>query len=334
MNTQLEIIIPTYNRSNSLASTLEQLLAESSPVKECRITILDNASEDTTPFVCEQYQKNHPSLRYIRHPKNIGMGANICRALELAEKPYYWLIGDDENYDFTHWSEVEKALQQQADCIVVADFTLVERSRFDVISQLGLLSAGIYKTEHLSSEVLQNAYANILNMFPHMALICHLFNKNATFFITSKPITLWGTSNPDPKGKAYIRGAKSETLLCPRLKHMHLIPAWYNCLQLISDAEDRSTLINRTHAFSRLTQHQSFFKFIKEQLAINKTLFNDYFDNSWDLFKPLSYINKVNFLCALMWLHVPPFYKKESVQNTRSISLFWGLVRYRYSKQS
>lgn len=304
MKDKLEIIIPTYNRVKNLTQTLDQLLAETSPVKNCLITILDNCSDDDTQKYCAQVQNRNQNIKYVRHEKNIGMGANITRAMEIASKPYYWLIGDDDNYDFTAWSEVEEAMAQESDCIVVADFTMVDDTLASKVGQLGLLSAGIYKTENVTADVLQNAYANIVNMFPHMALICDLVNKKGSFYATKSPIALWGISNPDPKGYAYIRGAKKVSNLCPRLKKAYLLPASFNCFEMIIDESERTFFINNLHKLSKLTKHLSFFDLMSEQIMHNKLLFNNDEQNVYDLYRQLNFNNKVTFISAYLYVNL------------------------------
>ena len=288
----LEILIPTYNRQKDLLHSLQQLLHRNSPVRNCRITVLDNASEDDTRGVCLQMARQHANLRYIRHEKNIGMGANICAAMAMASLPYYWVVGDDDSYDFSRWTQVEEALSRGADCAVVADFTLTDESYPSLLNQLGLLSAGIYKTANVTSEVLQNAYANIMNMFPHLALVCRLVNDKKKFIVAS-PVAVWGTDNPDPDGKAYIRGSKDETSLCPRLKYMWLQPAWQNILQMLDDKQLRRLCMNQGYKYSKLSSSApNDRKYIKNICKTNLIYFHGYYANIVDIFFTFSLKNK------------------------------------------
>ena len=112
MNTKdrLQIILPTYNRAPQLKRTLEQLLADDSPVKDFDITILDNRSTDGTSNVIKNAQSLHPNIKHIRHRHNVGGNANIAKALEMGEKKYLWVICDDDLYDWTGWSNVEELI--------------------------------------------------------------------------------------------------------------------------------------------------------------------------------------------------------------------------------
>ena len=111
----LEIILITYNRKPCLERTLNALFAENSPVKDLDITIIDNASTDATPELLAQFKQKHSNLKVIRNNKNIGPNANIAKIFEIAQKPYFWPLCDDDTYDFSAWQDVENAIKQQAD---------------------------------------------------------------------------------------------------------------------------------------------------------------------------------------------------------------------------
>ncbi|MDR1685515.1 MAG: glycosyltransferase, partial [Desulfovibrio sp.] len=122
----LEIFIITYNRKKQLAATLQTLFAEKSPVRGVRFTILDNASTDGTDGLCEDYAKRYSNIRHIRHPKNIGGNANICRAFEMAGKEYVWVLADDDGYNWSRWPQIENAMREGYDGIFT---TLLNLSR-------------------------------------------------------------------------------------------------------------------------------------------------------------------------------------------------------------
>jgi len=108
LETVLELILVTYNRSASLDNTLRQL-AES-PFARCRITVLDNCSTDDTAAVTAFYRDKFPDFYVIRHPRNIGGDYNFLRAIEISTHRYTWIVCDDDNYDFTHADEVVSAI--------------------------------------------------------------------------------------------------------------------------------------------------------------------------------------------------------------------------------
>ena len=118
-DTLLEIFLITFNRSACLNNTLNQL--KDSPFARCQFSVLDNCSTDDTPQIIEKYKDQFPGYRVIRHIRNIGGDNNYLRAVELSTALYTWIICDDDNYDFTHVSEVLAAIEScKYDLIYVA----------------------------------------------------------------------------------------------------------------------------------------------------------------------------------------------------------------------
>ena len=105
----LEIIIPTFNRADTLQKTVETLL--NSPVGNCKITILDNNSKDNTKEVVEAFQGQYENVKYIKNRYNYGLAGNICKALTLPTEKYFWIVFDDTGLDFSNWEYIEKGLK-------------------------------------------------------------------------------------------------------------------------------------------------------------------------------------------------------------------------------
>jgi glycosyltransferase involved in cell wall biosynthesis len=100
----MEIILITYNRSACLDNTLSQLA--DCQFAGCRMTVLDNCSTDDTPKITAKYIDKFPIYCIIRHPRNIGGDYNYLRAIELSTSLYTWILCDDDNYDFRYAQEV------------------------------------------------------------------------------------------------------------------------------------------------------------------------------------------------------------------------------------
>src|SRR5690349_9740053 len=93
----LTLIVPTYNRADSLELLLRTL------ADECRglagavsVLVSDNASTDRTPEVTRAAQAAWPELLVQRHPANCGPEENFCTGVERVESRYFWIIGDDD----------------------------------------------------------------------------------------------------------------------------------------------------------------------------------------------------------------------------------------------
>lgn len=94
----LTIAIPTYNRSARLAQQIKRLVNSiGEQWAHCRLLILDNASTDDTPAVCQAWQAQLGArLRVVRQPRNLGLIGNLCSCIRLTDTPYLWTVSDDD----------------------------------------------------------------------------------------------------------------------------------------------------------------------------------------------------------------------------------------------
>ena len=204
---KLEIVLITYNRYKDLDNTLKQFV--SSPFSECKITILDNCSDDKTPEICEKYLNLYPKMNIIRHKKNIGGNANILRAVETSNSIYTWIICDDDSYDFSECKDIINAIDSEKfDLISPGSQGEQEWERGLSTSVKKLVEKGsnyfiarsfvpgiIFKTELFDSVCLVNGYANIHNLFPHFPFANKSLENDFTIYISQKNIITMGIDN-------------------------------------------------------------------------------------------------------------------------------------------
>lgn len=230
---EMEIVLITYNRCKYLENTLKQFL--DSPFKDCKFTILDNCSPDDTPEVCKKYQNLFSNIQIIRHETNIGGNANILRAVETSSSKYTWLLGDDDNYDFSESQDVIDAVcSNKYDFIYVSspllptnkknpsDKSLTEilkekniikgtskqstreiyvKELIDIIKgkyfmDMAFISAYIFRTNDYDSDTLIKAYDNIPNFFPQFAYINKTVENNSFLYKSKNDLIIQG-DNPD-----------------------------------------------------------------------------------------------------------------------------------------
>lgn len=204
---KLEIVLITYNRSKDLDNTLKELL--DSPFSSCKITILDNSSDDETPEVCQKFQKLYSQMKVIVHPKNIGANPNILRAVETSKSLYTWIMCDDDHYDFKNCDDVIWAIESgKFDIISIGapgqydwekglkttSKELVEKgSKYFIV--FSFVPGFIFKTNLFDSMCMVEGYYNVPNMYPHFPFINKSFEENFSIFTSKKNIIIRGTKN-------------------------------------------------------------------------------------------------------------------------------------------
>lgn len=92
----VSICVPTYNRVDLLEKSLRTICAQSYTPLE--ILISDNCSDDGTEKLGRQLARADSRVRYVRHPRNIGMHANHNFCIEASRGEFLCFFHDDDLY--------------------------------------------------------------------------------------------------------------------------------------------------------------------------------------------------------------------------------------------
>lgn len=326
ISNKLEIIIPTYNRKPYITHTLEQLTAADSPVKNCSITVLDNASTDGTRELLADFARQFPTIKPVRNPRNIGGNANISRAFELPQKEYFWVLADDDEYDWSGWNEVEQAMQDKQALIVVNHEILPPHTQpapANLMRLLTFVPASIHRTDTLTSEALINIYYNIPTWFAQLAAVAEVFNKNLPYRMVSKNIVLCG-KNDNHQGLEYHR--RTEGLDDPfRLSYFEV-----NYLKALGVLKDKKIRAAACEQF--LGRKKSFFLAVQESFKQNMIEYGHYFGNYTAPLPVLSNWQRVRFVLAIICNYITFFLLYPKYARKRKCFLK-RLQDYQHGKQ-
>lgn len=95
----LTFAVPTYNGHNSICDTLDSILdsVTDSNRSQVEILVIDNASQDNTRELVQNYQKNYQGIiRIVTNDENIGYDKNIDKLFLESEGLYVKIIADDD----------------------------------------------------------------------------------------------------------------------------------------------------------------------------------------------------------------------------------------------
>jgi|GEM_PF-2128178 len=193
----LEIILVTYNRARYLDATLEKLRA--SPIAKCKFTVLDNASSDATPEVCQKHAPSFPNFHVRRNRFNVGISGNYLRALETARSEYTWMLCDDDDYDFSHFDEIVEAVtSRQYDLIsvgvpnhsvlprgvVIRAPDLIQDHRYNFFYTGSFIPCTIFRTSLVVPEMVLEGYYHIHTIFSNLFFFVYAVKQNALVYVT------------------------------------------------------------------------------------------------------------------------------------------------------
>ncbi|MBM4439462.1 MAG: glycosyltransferase family 2 protein [Candidatus Rokubacteria bacterium] len=93
----VSVCVPTFNRPQYLAASLRSICAQS--YDRLEILISDNASTDgETERIGREFAAKDPRVRYVRHPKNLGLYPNHNYCIEASRGELLCLFHDDDEY--------------------------------------------------------------------------------------------------------------------------------------------------------------------------------------------------------------------------------------------
>ncbi len=112
---KLNIIIPTYNRAESLGKTLLSLATAASPPNfEIEVTVVDNNSTDETRSIVEEMAAHFSKIKleYLFEEKQ-GRSFALNTGIKNADGELLSAIDDDEEIDKQWFIEVEKTFRER-----------------------------------------------------------------------------------------------------------------------------------------------------------------------------------------------------------------------------
>src|SRR4051794_32697132 len=88
----VSVCIRVFNGQDYVGVCIDYALGQTFP--DFELLVVDNCSDDRTPEIVRSYHDQR--IRYIRNDRNLGMGGNFNRCLELARGKYIVIIPHDD----------------------------------------------------------------------------------------------------------------------------------------------------------------------------------------------------------------------------------------------
>jgi len=90
----LSVVVPNYNHARYLEGALRAHVEQTRPPLE--VIVVDDASTDESCSVVERAAARHPSVRLVRHARNLGVNAAMNRGLREARGDYVCFSAADD----------------------------------------------------------------------------------------------------------------------------------------------------------------------------------------------------------------------------------------------
>src|SRR6266487_4439764 len=131
MKNCLSVLVPLYNEQAFIGELLSRVLAAPLPNGLDReIIVVADCSTDGSADIVANMAGRHPEIQLVRQPKNLGKGAAVRRAIELARGEYSIVQDADLEYDPRDWSRLLRPLLEgRADAVFGSRFATSEERR-------------------------------------------------------------------------------------------------------------------------------------------------------------------------------------------------------------
>ena len=124
-NVKLSYIVPVYNVEKYLRECVDSILAQT--FDDYEIILVDDASPDGCPRICDEYAEKYPNTVKVIHQENGGPAKARNVGLKIAEGKYVWFVDSD---DVLHSDGVsrayEKAIKTDADILHMSYLSFVD----------------------------------------------------------------------------------------------------------------------------------------------------------------------------------------------------------------
>ncbi len=114
---KISVVIPTYNRREILARTLETLFAQDFPSDQYEIVVAVDGSTDGTAEFLRALKPACP-LHIVEHTRNLGQAAARNSAIRIAQGEMILLVDDDMLCDRSLFKEHVAAHEGAASLVV------------------------------------------------------------------------------------------------------------------------------------------------------------------------------------------------------------------------
>jgi glycosyltransferase involved in cell wall biosynthesis len=123
MSPKVSVVIPTYNRADFLPQAVRSVLSQT--FSDYELLILDDASTDRTQELRSGFLEDS-RVRYVKHPKNIGITANRNYGLAIARGEYIAMLDSDDVWlDGSKLKRQVDILDNHEDCALVGTYARI-----------------------------------------------------------------------------------------------------------------------------------------------------------------------------------------------------------------
>lgn len=120
----ISVVIPTYNQDKFIADTLESVITQT--YKDLDIIVADDASQDKTVQIVEEFASSDSRIRILKSQQNLGIPANFNRAFDACIGEFVAFLGGDDLMNPDKLERQLDILRAHSECsLVLCDMAII-----------------------------------------------------------------------------------------------------------------------------------------------------------------------------------------------------------------
>ncbi len=149
----ISFVMPAYNCAETINEAIESII-ESNFQAEDELIIVNDGSTDSTPIVISELQKDHPFIKLISNPVNLGCPATRNIGISGSKNPYIFNLDSDDVLAKNSRALLEEAIiTQKADVAAFGEIHFfdedIEHITHKWICKPGVLTLADYLAGHV-----------------------------------------------------------------------------------------------------------------------------------------------------------------------------------------
>jgi len=124
----ITVFFPCYNEQENVTRVAEQAIEVLEGLRaDYEVVVVDDGSADETGRIADQFAAEHPRVRVVHHPRNLGYGAALQSGFKAATKELVFYTDGDAQFDI-HEMPALLPLMQEYD--IVSGYRMNRQDKF------------------------------------------------------------------------------------------------------------------------------------------------------------------------------------------------------------
>ena len=155
---KISIVIPAFNSENYIEKCMDSLLNQT--IKDIEIIIVNDASEDNTKKIIENYASKDTRIKIINLDTNSGQGVARNKGLEIAQGEYIGFVDSDDYVDLDYFENLYNTAKKYNSEIAVASVLKHKSSykKYNVKYKKCICTSDIHKKMKLCGDTKKNFF--------------------------------------------------------------------------------------------------------------------------------------------------------------------------------